>query len=401
MSANPFALAIPAFLLLIGLEYIIAYYKGKQIYLFGDFVNNISTGIFEQLFSTLAKAATIYLYAVIASKYALFHISTYSIVNWLILFLLADFCYYWMHRSIHRCNFLWAGHSVHHQSEQYNLSVALRQGIIQSMFSWTFYLPIALLGFPVWMFALVSVSITLYQFWIHTTLINRLGVFEYLFNTPSHHRVHHGSNPQYIDKNYAGSLIIWDKLFGTFAKESEKVIYGVTEPLDSWDPYYANIKVLRDTWYYGQGLSNLKDKLLAFIMPPEWIVNRMGLKKFKSLQRHSLRSKTLAPSFASWFNLVLAMVTMTDFMFNFRYVTLNYYGAAIFVALTLYQLGHLVAGKMPIFTINLLRLLSIVPLCLNHNRLYISVFIVLIVNLLIDGFDKIKYKKLQNDLTAT
>lgn len=129
------------------------------------------------------------------------------------------------------------------------------------------------------MFVIVASVNTIYQFWIHTESIRKIGWFEKIFNTPSHHRVHHGKNPQYIDKNYAGSLIIWDKLFGTFEPEEAPADYGVTEPLDSWNPFYANIKVVKDILYYGKGLKSKWDVLRAFFMPPEWIIHRLQQEK--------------------------------------------------------------------------------------------------------------------------
>ncbi|WBV63816.1 sterol desaturase family protein [Legionella pneumophila 130b] len=204
-----------------------------------------------------------------------------------------DFFYYWYHRVSHRNSFFWIGHSVHHQSEHFNLSVALRQGYFQTLTSWVFYLPLALIGFPTWMFVIVASVNTIYQFWIHTESIRKMGWFEKIFNTPSHHRVHHGKNPQYIDKNYAGSLIIWDKLFGTFEPEEAPADYGVTEPLDSWNPFYANIKVVKDILYYGKGLKSKWDVLRAFFMPPEWIIHR--LQQEKSLSQKKQRLKKIRP----------------------------------------------------------------------------------------------------------
>ncbi|MBA4697415.1 MAG: sterol desaturase family protein [Legionella sp.] len=225
------------------------------------------------------QGALIFVYHYLFTHHALMKIDPHHFSSWLVLWLGIDFLYYWFHRATHRCNFLWVGHSVHHQSDHYNLSVALRQGIVQTLSGWIFYLPLAWIGFPTWMFLTVSSLNLIYQFWIHTTLIHRLRGFEIIFNSPSHHRVHHGTNPQYIDKNYAGSLIIWDKLFGTFVREEEPVKYGTTDPLASWNPFYANIQVLCDTFQYGKGLSAVRERIQAFLMPPEWILTKLGNKQ--------------------------------------------------------------------------------------------------------------------------
>jgi sterol desaturase/sphingolipid hydroxylase (fatty acid hydroxylase superfamily) len=157
-------------------------------------------------------------------------------VSWVMLFFLEDLCYYWFHRVHHESRFFWAGHVSHHSSEQYNLSTALRQPWTTPLTGWPFWAPLALLGFhPAMIVVAQSISL-LYQYWIHTESIGRLGVLEWVLNTPSHHRVHHASNPQYLDKNYAGVLIIWDRLFGTFEPEVERPIYGLTKNIQTFNP---------------------------------------------------------------------------------------------------------------------------------------------------------------------
>jgi sterol desaturase/sphingolipid hydroxylase (fatty acid hydroxylase superfamily) len=191
-------------------------------------------------------------------------------------FIGVDFLYYWFHRMSHEVNGFWAAHVVHHQSEQYNLSVALRQGAFQAWFSWMFYLPLALLGFPPLVFLAVSSFNTLYQFWIHTRLIGRLGPLEWVFNTPSHHRVHHARNPKYIDRNHGGTLIVWDRLFGTFKQEEEEPVYGITTPLRSWNPLWANVS----HWVWIASMARrargLGDELRCFVKPPGWRPPEMG-----------------------------------------------------------------------------------------------------------------------------
>lgn len=376
---NPIALAIPVFLALIGLEYAIARKQNKTLYVFNDFANNLSAGITEQLAGLFLKGFTLISYAYLASHHPIFAINTSSIWQWLALWLLVDFCYYWMHRSAHRCNFLWAGHSVHHQSEQYNLSVALRQGIIQTAFSWIFYLPIALLGYPLWMFALVASLNTLYQFWIHTTLIKKMGLFELIFNSPSHHRVHHGTNPQYIDKNYAGSLIIWDKLFGTFEAEVEPVNYGVTEPLDSWDPFYANIKVFADTLHYGQGLKSLSKKLLAFIMPPEWIVNQLGEQQFQSLKKPGQRIQSVKATNKLWLELTIAIIIITDLLFNFAIDNPVYWCLSGCLVIRLYALGRQLSASNYSSILDWLSLLCLLPVIMLKPW-YILIMLSILLN---------------------
>jgi hypothetical protein len=259
-----------------------------------------------------------------------------------------DFCYYWFHRASHRINFLWAGHAVHHQSEHYNLSVALRQGVVQSLFSWICYLPLALLGFPTWMFLIMSSLNTLYQFWIHTEFIKRMGWFEILFNTPSHHRVHHGKNLQYIDKNYGGSLIIWDKLFGTYEREDAPSDYGTTEPLNSWDPFFANVKTIIDIVYYGKHLTSVKNKILVFFMPPDWVLHKISDKQQHQQKVTRGKKSTLEPKAYILVNLFLAIAGYSYCLMTYSAHVLLSWLLGSLILITLYNIGMILNGEQRI-----------------------------------------------------
>ncbi|MBI2603142.1 MAG: sterol desaturase family protein [Deltaproteobacteria bacterium] len=257
LTINYVKISIPFFLLAVVVEAWISWKKGRELYRLNDSISSLTCGIFQQFFLLFMKSFFLLAYGYIQTQHGVLNFSGISpgekLVSALGLFLAVDCCYYWFHRMAHEINFGWATHIVHHSSEEYNLSTALRQGMLQETFSFVFYLPLALIGFPpLWFLALSSLNTT-YQFWVHTRLLGRFHpYFEFVFNTPSHHRVHHGRNPKYLDKNYAGTLIIWDRLFGTFQKEEEEPIYGVTVPLNSWNPlrtqfhYFADL--LADTW---------------------------------------------------------------------------------------------------------------------------------------------------------
>jgi hypothetical protein len=165
---------------------------------------------------------------------------------------------------------------VHHQSEEYNLSVALRQSWLQNVPESLFYWPLAIIGFPPAMFGTVFALDVLYQFWIHTRVIGRLGPLEWVLNTPSHHRVHHGINPRYIDKNYAGVLIVWDRLFGTFQEEVEEPTYGTVKPLSSWNPLWANLDGWVEIVKLARRAPRFVDKLKVWVAPPEWLPAELG-----------------------------------------------------------------------------------------------------------------------------
>jgi sterol desaturase/sphingolipid hydroxylase (fatty acid hydroxylase superfamily) len=262
--------SIPLFFILIAIEIVAARVLEKRVYRFADSFADLGCGIIEQLLGVLVKAALFAGYLWLYANARLFDLPENS---WLVFgacFLGVDFLYYWFHRMSHEIGAFWAAHSVHHQSEEYNLSVALRQGSFQSFFSWMFYLPLALLGFPPAVFITCSALNTLYQFWIHTRLIGKLGPIEWIFNTPSHHRVHHGRNPRYIDRNHAGTLIVWDRLFGTFVEETDEPVYGVVKPLRSVNPLWANFAGWADMASVAARASRFKDRLMPFVEAPGW-----------------------------------------------------------------------------------------------------------------------------------
>jgi sterol desaturase/sphingolipid hydroxylase (fatty acid hydroxylase superfamily) len=240
------------------------------VYRFADSFADLGCGMIEQLLGVLVKASLFAGYLMLFAKVRLFDLPENSWIVFAVCFLSVDFLYYWFHRTSHEVGAFWAAHSVHHQSEEYNLSVALRQGAFQSFFSWVFYLPLAVLGFPPATFITCSALNTLYQFWIHTRLIKTLGPIEWIFNTPSHHRVHHGRNPRYIDRNHAGVLIVWDRLFGTFVPETDEPVYGVVKPLASANPLWANFAGWIDLFSVASRASHFSDRLRPFLAAPGW-----------------------------------------------------------------------------------------------------------------------------------
>ncbi len=275
MPVNYIALSIPFFFLLIGIEIAYTVYKKLDYYQLNDSLSNLSQGIGSQLVGIFLKTATFFSYLYIYNNWRLTDFPS-TIWTWLILFVGVDFFYYWFHRMSHQVNALWAAHIVHHQSEEYNLTVALRQSWFQGGFSWVFYLPLAFAGFEPIMFLTVSSFNTIYQFWIHTRAIDKMGPLEWVLNTPSHHRVHHGSNPKYIDKNHAGILIIWDRMFGTFQREEDEVVYGITKPLASWNPVWANFHYWSDLTRTAAQSTRISDKLNTFLKPPGWLPASQG-----------------------------------------------------------------------------------------------------------------------------
>jgi len=275
LNLNPIVLSIPIFFILIGIELVVERFSHRKLYRLPDAIANLSCGITSQLSGLFMRVLAIGVYEIIYDNFAFFN-QERNVVYWIALFLLTDFAYYWAHRMSHEINLFWGGHVVHHQSEEYNLSVALRQSSFQVVWTFAFSLPIALLGFNTVDFILVSALNTLYQFWIHTETINKMGWFEYVFNTPSHHRVHHGRNPKYIDKNHAGSLIIWDKMFGTFQAEEERPTYGITKPINSLNAVWANFSHYAVMAEEMNQIPTFTDKIKYLFKKPGWLPASMG-----------------------------------------------------------------------------------------------------------------------------
>jgi sterol desaturase/sphingolipid hydroxylase (fatty acid hydroxylase superfamily) len=327
MDLNPIVLSVPLFFIFIGVELLIERFTKQRLYRLQDSIANISCGITQQLSGLFLKVFAIGAYQFIYEKAAFFSPDPNTWWYWVSLFLLVDLAYYWAHRMSHEINLFWGGHVVHHQSEEYNLSVALRQSSLQIVWTFAFNLPIALLGYHTLHFALMSALNTLYQFWIHTETINKLGWFEYVFNTPSHHRVHHGRNPKYIDKNHAGTLIIWDKMFGTFQAEEERPVYGITKPLRSWNPLWANFSHYADMAKDLRRIPKWSDKIRYIFAKPGWLPEYLGgYRPVPEVDRSSYtKYDTPAPlqlGLYVLFHYVLAVIGTALFLFNQENFTL-------------------------------------------------------------------------------
>jgi alkylglycerol monooxygenase len=263
--------AIPFFFLLILLELAYGHIKGRNTYRLNDTINSLSLGSLSRLQGLVILGLSGAVYEIIVARYQLTQLPDNAYWVWISCFVLYDLAYYWKHRMGHELSIFWASHVAHHQSEDYNLGTALRQTSID-FYSFLFYLPFFLLGFPAEiLFSVVSLNL-IYQFWVHTEHIPKLGPIEWLFVTPSNHRVHHARNSDYVDKNYGGVFIVWDRFFGSFQDElaDQPVIFGLRKPLNSWNPIWANCHVywrlLRD-FIAVPGVSN---KLKIWVKPPGW-----------------------------------------------------------------------------------------------------------------------------------
>jgi sterol desaturase/sphingolipid hydroxylase (fatty acid hydroxylase superfamily) len=271
-SAQIIVLATPVFLALIALEFVVGVARGRNTYRLADALSSIGLGVMSQVTGVFGRLLRIGLYTLVFEQVALVRLPTDALWVWLFALVLYDLCYYWYHRAGHRVAVLWAAHAVHHQSEDYNLSTALRQTSSGFLLGWIFFLPMAIAGVPPLVFGVVALVDLLYQYWVHTQQIGRMGWFDRWFCAPSNHRVHHAVNDRYLDRNYGGILIVWDRLFGTFTEEddAEPCVYGTRAPLRSWNPVWANLQLYRDLALDSWLARSWRDKLRVWLMPPGW-----------------------------------------------------------------------------------------------------------------------------------
>ncbi len=273
------ALAVPFFLLALLLELAVDRLKQTGYYRSNDAINSLSAGILSESTGYFTKFVQYTIWGLVLGNFALFdwqrswfEASLQGVLLWVLVAVLWDFCYYWNHRLGHEISILWAAHAVHHQSEEYNLSTALRQTSSSFLFSWIFYVPLFLIGIPADVLITVAAANLIYQFWVHTRFVNRLGVLDRIFVTPSNHRVHHAQNERYIDKNYGGILVLWDRLFGSFAEESddEPVVFGVRKPLANWNPFWANFQVYNYLLFDARKTRRWRDKIGVWFRRTGW-----------------------------------------------------------------------------------------------------------------------------------
>lgn len=344
--AHALNIAIPVFVTLIIIEALIARYKGIKINRGPDAISSLSSGITNVVKDVLGLSVVIISYAWLVDHIKLMELkATWAV--FLVAFIVKDFSGYWVHRMEHEVNFLWNRHIIHHSSEEYNLSCALRQSISSVLsFAALFMIPAALLGVPAKVIAFIAPIHLFMQFWYHTRIIGKLGILENIIVTPSHHRVHHAMNPEYIDRNYGQILILWDKMFGTFQQELNNVkpIYGVKRPVKTWNPILINFQhfwlLFLDAWR----TKNWKHKLLLWIKPTGWrppdIIKKYPIEIVHDFDHFEKYDTPLSKMLIgwSWIQLIVTLLFMF-FMFgqiaNISFSHLLLYG--LFLYLSVYS----------------------------------------------------------------
>ena len=332
----------------IGTEYLIARRKGKIIFRFENTISNLLMGVFDRI-AGLFMLPLIYIYYQFLYTYvSIFTIPT-TLAWFFMAVLISDFIWYFYHKSGHRINLFWGAHIIHHQSEDYNYSVALNLTPFQVFVRVLFWSVMPIMGFTPEVVLGTHLVIGVYQFLLHTTLIPKLGIIEYLFVTPSHHRVHHGSNEEYLDKNYGGVLIIWDRFFGTFAEEKNEVVYGITMDINSRDFLTSVFHYYNNLGFQMKQLPKVKDKLRLLVSGPDWIPSSGKLELMPLyIEKGTYEYTKFSASKKLYilFNTVGVFAVIISFAYFMNQLTaLNMAGVGIFVLLTLIITGRLLENN--------------------------------------------------------
>lgn len=317
MDGRLIAAAIPGFLVFIAVEAWLLRRRADPAYQLEDSVADLSLGIGQQTVQVFTRAFELAVYTFVWSRVRVFDAPASAWWTWVAAFVGVDLAFYLFHRASHRVKALWAIHAVHHQSEEFNLSVALRQAWLEPLAILPFHCVLALLGVPPAVMLLAYTVNTLYQFFVHTRGVRTLGVVERVMNTPSHHRVHHAVNPAYIDKNYGGMFIVWDRLFGTFVREDEEPAYGSVTPLRSLSPLWANTVLWVDLGRTIVRAPRWVDKLRAPFMPPEWRPDALGgrvvipaVSRATQARHHVVASRGVRAYALLWLAAAIAGITL-------------------------------------------------------------------------------------------
>ncbi|WP_199140213.1 sterol desaturase family protein [Pedobacter sp. ASV12] len=386
MPVNYLAFAIPAFFLFLYLEYQLAVrLKKKHLFRYESSVANVSIGIAERLLNLFVAGSFYDLFQYIYKNYALFHIPNTWWV-WVLLILITDLIWYWYHRLGHEVNFLWAAHIVHHQSEEFNLSVSARITTFQALIRNVFWCALPFLGFHP---ALVMVILTVhgtYSFFTHTQLIGKLPWLEYVFITPSLHGVHHASDEKYLDKNYGDVFVFWDKLFGTFQQEEEAPQYGLTHPIKSHSFLWQHFHYYLELDEAARRVGGLGNKLKVWFGHPATIDQAIR----PVLERRFLQHQVSGPyrfKFKQYLNfqLALSVLLLTFVTACFAFLGLDDKLFVLgFVLITLVNCGALLEQRKWIYYLECIRLMMLVAYVFWKFDLFAWIFIPALILILLE-----------------
>lgn len=362
MKLNLLALAVPFFVVFMALEFFIARQKKKPVFNLHHSIANISVGIAERLLDVWVTGLFFFIYDFLQKKFGLFTIQP-GILLWIVLLLCTDFLWYWYHRLAHEINLFWAVHVVHHQSEDFNYTVSARITVFQAFVRTGFWAVLPILGFPASMITSILLVHGLYPFFIHTQLIGKLGILEYILVTPSHHRVHHASNEKYLDKNYGDVFIIWDKLFGTFQKEEDGVPiqYGLTHPLKSYSFLWQHFHFITELLYAARKTNGFFNKIKLLFGKPDLIEirHREQAEEKWLVQKNDIAVDKPLNRYVVW-QIVLSIVLLFVFILFENYLPVHQQVLiTIALFLTLINCGAIMEQKKWIVYLEFLRLLTV------------------------------------------
>lgn len=386
MHYNYLAFSIPFFLLLIGWEFWYSKKHGKNFFQFAESVANLNVGIAERLLDVITVGLFYYYFDYLYTHFAFFHWKP-GIISWIALFLATDFVWYWYHRKAHEVNIMWAVHVVHHQSDDFNYTVSARITVFQAVVRCLFWSVLPLAGFSASMITTLLLVHGLYPFFIHTQTIGRLGILEYFLVTPSHHRVHHSSNPEYLDKNYGDVLIIWDKLFGTFKKETVQPIFGLTKPLNSYSFLWQHFHFPLEMAVSLKNAKSWKQRWKVVFGRPDDLDPQVRVHLENKLLRHEHRfqpTKVLRTYIVCQTICSLALLFVVSFLEKML-TTPQLFIAMAFIIICLINTGAMLEQKYWIFYLEYVKLsLFLIGAGLFHlNVFFISTLILILVMLLL------------------
>ncbi|WP_435354725.1 sterol desaturase family protein [Emticicia sp. SJ17W-69] len=360
MKLNIMAFAVPFFFFFIALEYYISKKKGKSLYSFSTTIANLNVGIAERLIDMFTAGGFYFFYVYLHDHFAIFDIKP-SILLWIALLLTTDLIWYWYHRFGHEINLFWGFHVVHHSSEEFNYSAAARITIFQAVVRTLFWSILPIIGFPPHMISVLLIVHGIYPFFTHTQLVGKLGILEYIIITPSHHRVHHASNEIYLDKNYGDMFIIWDKLFGTYAEETEPAVFGLTKQLESKSFLWQHFHFLVEIAYSVSKTKGFWNKVkVIFGSPSNFDPNARAVVESKLLSKHKVKVQSNKFKKYVLVQMVFMLVTLFTFLLFEHYIN-NFFQTIITLLIisTLINCGAILEQRRWVFYIEFVRIVII------------------------------------------
>ncbi len=339
------------------LEYYVSKKKQYKYFRFEEAIANVNVGIGERVGDLFTTGMFYFLFAWIHKNWAIFDIPS-NVATWVLLFLFTDFIWYWYHRLGHEVNLFWSAHVVHHQSEDFNYTVSVRITVLQAIFRALFWSFLPLIGFPPAMTTIILLIHGVYPFFTHTQTIGKLGFLEYFLVTPSHHRVHHSSNPEYLDKNYGDVLIIWDKIFGTFTPEKAQPVYGLTKPVGSYSFLWQHFHFILEMAIAFKRATTWRERFKIIFGKPDDIDPRIRSLLEKKLLRKSnnVRPSPILYSYIMYQTICTITILFFVILFEHYQTTPQLIIAAMFVLVSIISTGAMLEQRKWIFHLEYLRL---------------------------------------------